>query len=60
MANANKDNLIGCNVKVQIDTAESVPYLTHLDYSRAVRELTEFVDYTVLNLAEEVGTSGIL
>ena len=58
--NANKDNLIGCNVKVQIDTAESVPYLTHLDYSRAVRELTEFVDYTVLNLAEEVGTSGIL
>ena len=60
MVNANKDNLIGCNVKVQIDTAESVPYLTHLDYSRAVRELTEFVDYTVLNLAEEVGTSGIL
>ena len=55
-----KDNLIGVNVKAQLETVESVPYLTHLDYSRAVRELTEFADYTVLNLAEEVHTSGIL
>ncbi len=43
-----------------IDTVESVPYLTHLDFARAVRDLTEFVDYTVLNLAEETHTSGIL
>ena len=43
-----------------LDTIETVPYLTHMDYARAVRELTEFVDYTVLNLADETSTSGIL
>lgn len=52
----NKDNLIGLNVKAQNDTVESVPYLTHLDYGRAVRELTEFVDFTVLNLADETSS----
>ena len=55
----NKDNLIGVNVKAQLDTVETVPYLTHLDYVRAVRELTEFSDFTVLNLADDVNTSGI-
>lgn len=52
--------MIGVNVKAQIDTIESVPYLTHLDYVRAVRELTEFVDFTVLNLADETNISGVL
>lgn len=47
-------------MKANIDTVESVPYLTHLDFARAVRELTEFVDYTVLNLAEETHSSGII
>jgi len=56
----NRDNLIGVNVKAQSDTVESVPYLTHLDYARAVRELTEFVDFTVLNLAEQTSSSGIV
>ena len=56
----NRDNLIGINVKAQYDTVLSVPYLTHLDYARQVREVTEFVDYTVLNLAEEMHTSGVL
>ena len=37
-----------------------MPYLTHLDYARSIRELTEFVDYAVLNLAEDVNTSGIV
>lgn len=43
-----------------MDTIESVPYLTHMDFAKAVRELTEFVDYTVLNLAEETHSSGII
>ena len=47
-------------MKAQLDTVQSVPYLTHLDYARAVREVTEFVDYTVLNLADEMETTGIL
>ena len=42
------------------DTVETVPYLTHMDYARAIRELTEFVDYAVLNLADETNTSGIV
>ena len=52
--------MIGVNVKAQYETMLSVPYLTHLDYARQVRELTEFVDYVVLNLSEELGTSGML
>ena len=48
------------NVKAQTETVETVPYLTHLDFVRAVRELTEFADFTVLNLAEDISTSGIL
>ena len=56
---ANKDNLIGVNIKAAQETIESVPYLTHLDYNKAVREFTEFVDFTVLNLADETQTSGV-
>ena len=55
-----RDNFIGVNVKANMDTIESVPYLTHMDFAKAVRELTEFVDYTVLNLAEETHSSGII
>lgn len=47
-------------MKAQSDTVETVPYLTHLDYARAIREVTEFVDYVVLNLAEDVTSSGII
>ena len=51
--------MIGVNVRASIETAESVPYLTHLDFSRAIRELTDVADYTVLNLAQDAHTSGI-
>ena len=47
----NIGNLIGMNVRASIETAESVPYLTHLDFSRSIRELTDIADYTVLNLS---------
>ncbi len=56
----NKGNLVGVNVRALTDTLDTVPYLTHLDFARCVRELTEFSDFTVLNLAEQVHTSGIL
>ena len=52
--------MIGVNIKAMEDTLDSVPYLTHLDFARSIRELTEFTDFTVLNLAEHVETSGIL
>ena len=47
-------------MKAMADTIETVPYLTHFDYVRSIRELTEFVDFTVLNIAENIETSGIL
>ena len=55
----NIGNLVGASVRASIETAESVPYLTHLDFSRAVRELTDIADYTVLNLAKDTHSSGI-
>lgn len=55
-----RDNFVGVNLKANTDTVESVPYLTHLDFARGVRDFTEFVDYVVLNLAEETHASGIV
>ena len=56
----NIGNLVGVNVRPSLDTAESVPYLTHLDFSRAIRELTDVADYTVINLAKDTHASGIV
>ena len=36
-----------------------MPYLTHLDYTKSVRELNDIADYVVLNLADDIGTSGV-
>ena len=52
-------NLVGVNIRPSIQTAESVPYLTHLDFSKAIRELTDVADYAVLNLARDAHSSGI-
>ena len=56
----NKGNLVGVNVRASIETAESVPYLTHMDFAKAVRELTDVADYTVLNLARDTHASGVV
>ena len=55
----NIGNLIGVNVRASLETAESVPYLTHLDFSKAIRELTDVADYTVINLSKDTHSSGI-
>ena len=47
----NIGNLVGVNVRASLETAESVPYLTHLDFNKAIRELTDVADYAVLNLS---------
>jgi hypothetical protein len=36
-----------------------VPYLTHIDFTRGVRELTELVDYITINLCVDINSSGI-
>ena len=56
---ANSKNLIGVNIMANLETQESVPYLTHLDFGRSIKELTEFCDFVVLNLSEDLETSGI-
>lgn len=42
------------------ETQDSVPYLTHLDFVKGIRELTEMCDYVVLNLTEDISSSGII
>ena len=54
-----KSNLIGVNIKAMRATVDSVPYVTHFDYIRQVKELTEFADYAVINLEEDIDSSGI-
>jgi hypothetical protein len=56
---ATTDNLIGVNFQAAEQTINTVPYLTHLDYVRAVKELTEIADYLVINLALNVNSAGI-
>ena len=56
----NIGNLIGVNVRPSLETAATVPYLTHMDFTKAIRELTDVADYTVLNLAKDTNTSGVM
>ena len=41
------------------ETVNSVPYLTHLDYVKGIKELTEIADYISLNIANNTVASGI-
>ena len=51
--------LIGVNIQANLDTQDSVPYLTHQDFIKVVKELTDFCDYAVLNLCNDKKSSGI-
>jgi dihydroorotate dehydrogenase len=53
------DKLLGVNVQANMDTQESVPYLTHSDFTRCIKELTDFCDYIVLNLCADKQSSGL-
>ena len=48
-----RDNLVGVNIKALKTTIDSVPYVTHYDFTRQIKELTEFADFVVINLAED-------
>ena len=56
----NRGNLIGVNIRPSRTTADSVPYLTHLDFTKSVRELNDIADYVVVNLADDIPSSGVL
>ena len=42
-----------------METQLSVPYLTHTDFEKNIKELTDLCDYLVINLCEDSSTSGI-
>lgn len=38
---------------------DSIPYLTHQDFTKAVRELNEICDYVALDLTYDKNSAGI-
>ena len=42
---------VGVCIEASQDTVDSVPYLTHQDFIKQVRELTDMCDYVVINIA---------
>jgi dihydroorotate dehydrogenase len=56
---ANSRNLIGVNLMANLETQQSVPYITHTDFTKGIRELSEVADYVVLNLTYDLSTSGL-
>lgn len=57
-SNANVCNIIGVSVRANQETIDSVPYLTHLDYVKGVKEMAEVCDYVALDLTQ-TQSSGI-
>lgn len=47
------------NVQANLETQNSVPYLTHQDFQKCIKELTDFCDYVTVNLCHDKKSSGI-
>ena len=47
---------LGVCVNASRETANSVPYLTHQDFIKQIRDLTDMCDYLVLNLTAPSGS----
>lgn len=43
-------NIVGVSIRANQETIDSVPYLTHLDYLKGVKEMAEVSDYVALDL----------
>ena len=48
MSTANKR--LGVCLEANQDTLDTVPYLTHQDFVKQIKEMTDLVDYAVVNL----------
>ena len=48
-----KGRVIGVNIKANQDTQVSIPYLTHTDFTKCVKELVDFCDYVTINLCDD-------
>ncbi|CDW86567.1 dihydroorotate dehydrogenase [Stylonychia lemnae] len=53
------NSIIGVNVQANLDTQRSIPYLTHTDFTKNIRELNDLCDYVVLNLTEDANSNGL-
>ena len=42
-----------------MDTQDSIPYLTHHDFLKNIKDVTDFCDYAVINLCNDKQSSGI-
>jgi len=56
---ASPKNIIGATIQANQDTMDSIPYLTHLDFVKGVRELNELVDYVAVDLSHDAQSAGI-
>jgi phenylacetate-coenzyme A ligase PaaK-like adenylate-forming protein len=50
---------IGVFIEANHDTLDTVPYLSHQDFAKQVRELSDYCDYVVVSLSSG-GTGGPL
>lgn len=48
---------IGVVIEANLDTLDTVPYLTHQDMTKQIRELSDLCDYVVVSLSSG-GTGG--
>ena len=51
--------MLGVNIQANLDTQSSVPYLTHQDFIRNIKDLTDFCDDAVINLCNDKSSSGL-
>ena len=48
-----KGKKLGVCINASRETTDSVPYLTHMEFVKQIKELTDMCDYVVMNLASE-------
>lgn len=57
---ASSRNIVGVTLQANRETIDSVPYLTHMDFCKGIKELNELCDYVSIDLSREVSSAGIM
>lgn len=50
---------MGVTLQANRETLDSVPYLTHMDFCKGIKELNELCDYVSIDLSREAATAGV-
>jgi len=48
---ASSRNIVGVTLQANRETIDSVPYLTHMDFCKGIKELNELCDYVSIDLS---------